>query len=63
MTVTSGFRPGDECVTFAALWPRPRRQPIADHTTNMAGDVVYPGEAQDIRHTGLKHQELLIPGV
>ena len=63
MTVTIGFQPGDKWVTFAALWPRPRRQPIADHTTNMAGDVVYPGEAQDIRRPGLKHQELPIPSV
>jgi phosphate transport system protein len=29
---------------------------IADHATNVAEDVVYLCEAQDIRHTGMKYQ-------
>jgi phosphate transport system protein len=29
---------------------------IADHATNVAEDVVYLCEAQDIRHTGVKGQ-------
>ena len=29
---------------------------IADHATNIAEDVVYLWEAQDIRHTGFKYQ-------
>jgi phosphate transport system protein len=29
---------------------------IADHATNVAEDVVYLAEAQDIRHTGMKSQ-------
>jgi phosphate transport system protein len=29
---------------------------IADHATNVAEDVVYLCEAQDIRHTGIKSQ-------
>jgi phosphate transport system protein len=29
---------------------------IADHATNVAEDVVYLCEAQDIRHTGVKSQ-------
>jgi phosphate transport system protein len=29
---------------------------IADHATNIAEDVVYLCEAQDIRHTGFKNQ-------
>jgi phosphate transport system protein len=29
---------------------------IADHATNIAEDVVYLYEAQDIRHTGIKSQ-------
>ena len=29
---------------------------IADHATNVAEDVVYLCEAQDIRHTGMKSQ-------
>jgi phosphate transport system protein len=29
---------------------------IADHATNVAEDVVYLCEAQDIRHTGIKNQ-------
>jgi phosphate transport system protein len=29
---------------------------IADHATNIAEDVVYLWEAQDIRHTGIKNQ-------
>jgi phosphate transport system protein len=29
---------------------------IADHATNIAEEVVYLCEAQDIRHTGLKQR-------
>jgi len=32
---------------------------IADHATNVAEDVVYLCEAQDIRHTGMKSQPVL----
>lgn len=32
---------------------------IADHATNVAEDVVYLCEAQDIRHTGMKNQPVL----
>jgi phosphate transport system protein len=31
---------------------------IADHATNIAEDVVFLYEAQDIRHTGIKSQGL-----
>ena len=36
---------------------------IADHATNVAEDVVYLCEAQDIRHTGAKSQGAPQPGV
>ena len=35
---------------------------IADHATNVAEDVVYLCEAQDIRHTGMKSQAAPPPG-
>ena len=35
---------------------------IADHATNVAEDVVYLCEAQDIRHTGVKSQGAPAPG-
>jgi len=35
---------------------------IADHATNVAEDVVYLCEAQDIRHTGAKSQGASAPG-
>jgi len=35
---------------------------IADHATNVAEDVVYLCEAQDIRHTGVKSQGSPSPG-
>ena len=34
---------------------------IADHATNVAEDVVYLCEAQDIRHTGMKSQPVAAP--
>jgi hypothetical protein len=34
---------------------------IADHATNVAEDVVYLREAQDIRHTGAKSGEKASP--
>ncbi len=34
---------------------------IADHATNVAEDVVYLCEAQDIRHTGMKSQAVPVP--
>jgi phosphate transport system protein len=34
---------------------------IADHATNVAEDVVYLCEAQDIRHTGIKSQAAAVP--
>jgi phosphate transport system protein len=36
---------------------------IADHAKNMAEDIVYLYEAQDIRHSGAKHQAAPAPGV
>jgi phosphate transport system protein len=35
---------------------------IADHATNVAEDVVYLYEAQDIRHTGVKSQNAPLAG-
>jgi phosphate transport system protein len=35
---------------------------IADHATNVAEDVVYLYEAQDIRHTGVKSQNAPLTG-